>query len=184
MIIRHFWRYSQVFGILNIVYCISNTTYDIIFGLELSFESWAKQCFLYFFLEIHLERFRMNYKNVKHWSSPVFQVLFGLVLICFIAFAVYHYRQKLPVVQSALSNYHPGWSPKPLLSRATLRNTFRLIVPLVTQIVTIFPYWEVATFGDLLLVILLLANRAHNQHWYRLYDEFHPGLHFRPRFKP
>ena len=74
-------------------------------------------------------------------SSPVFQVLFGLVLICFIAFAVYHYRQKLPVVQSALSNYHPGWSSKVpnVLSRATLRNTFQLIVTLVTLIVTIFP---------------------------------------------
>ena len=69
----------------------------------------------------------------------MFQVLFGLVLICFIAFAVYHYRQKLPVVQSALSNYHPGWSSK-VLSRATLRNTFQLIVALVTLIVTIFPY--------------------------------------------
>ena len=74
----------------------------------------------------------------------MFQVLFGLVLICFIAFAVYHYRQKLPVVQSALSNYHPGLLPKvqKVLSRATLRNTLHLIVTLVTLKVTIFPYRE------------------------------------------
>ena len=91
--------------------------YEIIFGV-----SCGTHCFCNFFLKFTWNNSEWIIKNVKHWSSPVFQVLFGFVLICFIAFAVYHYRQKLPVVQSALSNYHPGWSPKPLLSRATLRN--------------------------------------------------------------
>ena len=120
---------------------------------------WATHCFCNFFLKFTWNNSEWIIKNVKHWSSPVFQVLFGFVLICFIAFAVYHYRQKLPVVQSALSNYHPGWSSKLLLSRATLRNTFQLIVPLVTQIVTIFPYWEVANLGY--LGMLSLSNRGH-----------------------
>ena len=91
--------------------------YEIIFGV-----SCGTHCFCNVFLKFTWNNSEWIIKIVKHWSSPVFQVLFGFVLICFIAFAVYHYRQKLPVVQSALSNYHPGWSPKPLLSRATLRN--------------------------------------------------------------
>ena len=104
----------------------------------------------------------------------MFQVLFGLVLICFIAFAVYHYRQKLPVVQSALSNYHPGWSPK-VLSRATLRNTFQLIVTLVTLIVTIFPYW--------LSPILTTHSQYHVLQYY-FHDELKSGLHFWHRPAP
>ena len=93
----------------------------------------------------------------------MFQVLFGLVLICFIAFAVYHYRQKLPVVQSALSNYHPGWSPK-VLSRATLRNTFQLIV-------TIFPY------QNWLSPILKTHSQYHVLQYY-FHEELKSGLHF------
>jgi len=63
--------------------------------------------------------------NQSHSSSPVFQVLFGLVLICFIAFAVYHYRQKLPVVQSALSNYHPAWDSDRWLTSNFLHTTLQ-----------------------------------------------------------